>query len=364
MKIITVIGARPQFIKAALVSLELTKRNVDELIIHTGQHYDDNMSSIFFEQLNIKKPSFNLNIKAFSHGKMTGEMLMQIEDVLLQTLPDLVLVYGDTNSTLAAALAAKKLNIPVAHVEAGLRNYDFSIPEDINRILTDRISDILFCSTEQALQNLNNEGFALGSSQIFKTDDLMSDTVKTYGNLILQKPDLVSGVLRSINYRFILCTVHRQESTKNEKLPDIVNALNSIAEECQIVFPMHPRTKKICNDLNLKFSSNIKIIDPVGYFDMLFLLQNSIGVITDSGGLQKEAFLCCKYSLLLMPFTPWVELVQNHVSVTTDIDKFNILYSFELFKKLNGDFGVPLYGFGNASSQIADALLTFKQQIL
>jgi UDP-GlcNAc3NAcA epimerase len=362
MKIITIIGARPQFIKAALVSQELKKQGIEEVILHTGQHYDKNMSDIFFTQLGIPAPKYNLEIKANLHGEMTGKMLMGIEEVMLKETPDMTLVYGDTNSTLAAALASRKLNIPIAHVEAGLRNFNFMIPEDVNRTLTDRISDILFCPTNTAVQNLMEEGFAKFPCEVIKTDDIMADSVNIFSKMILQNPNLVSKeILEICKNEFLLCTVHRQESTSKQALPIIVEALNYISNEKNIIFPIHPRTKKLCAELDIQFNKNVIVIDPVGYFDMQYLLNATSGVITDSGGLQKEAYLHSKYSLLLMSYTPWVELVSNKVSVTTEIDSDAILNNYNNFKKLSGNFDQYLYGKGEARVQIVQALKSYLQ---
>jgi UDP-GlcNAc3NAcA epimerase len=359
MKIVTIVGARPQFIKAALVSSELKKRGIHEIIVHTGQHYDENMSAIFFEQMGMQKPDYNLDIRAKTHGEMTGRMLIGIEEVLKETEPNLLLVYGDTNSTLAAALAARKLNIPIAHVEAGLRNHDLRIPEDVNRILTDRISDLLFCPTQTSIDNLYNEGFKSFHCEIIKTDDILADSVKVYSAMIDENPSLISEKFQSLNSNYLLCTVHRQESTNSTSLTHIVNALNAISKEVPIILPMHPRTKSICDSANLKFNKHITVIDPVGYIDMQYLLKKSIGVITDSGGVQKEAYLHSKYSLLLMSYTPWVELITNNVSVTSILEETEILGSYEHYKKLNGSFNQKLYGKGNARIEIVDAILTY-----
>lgn len=363
MKIITVVGARPQFIKAALVSAVFKEKKIEEVIVHTGQHYDENMSGIFFEQMGIQHPKYNLEIKANTHASMTGRMMEKIEEVLLLENPDMLLVYGDTNSTLAAALAARKLNIPIAHVEAGLRNFDFRIPEDVNRTLTDRISDILFCPTDTAVTNLLNEGFANFPCRVVKTDDIMADSVKIYSELIKKNPSSISKSISNLsNKDFLLCTVHRQESTTPKALSEIVSALNKISANIDIVLPIHPRTNKLIDELGLTFSENVKVIDPIGYIDMQYLLSVCFGVITDSGGLQKEAYLHGKYSLLLMDFTPWVELVESQVSVATKIDFDSILNNYEKFSNLNGRFDQLLYGNGEARIQIVENLLTFLNQ--
>ena len=287
MKLITIIGARPQFIKAAAVSREISKhKDINEIIIHTGQHFDANMSEIFFEQMQISKPDYNLEINSLTHGAMTGRMIERIEKVLLKEKPDWVLVYGDTNSTIAGSLAAKKLHIKVAHIEAGLRSFNRNMPEEINRILTDKISDILFCPTNTAVQNLQNEGIGKNSlSNIVKCGDVMQDAAIFYSELA-QKPEL------NLPKQFILATIHRAENTDEPKrLTSIFNALSVISNEIPIILPLHPRTKKIISNSQLKTNnSQLIFIDPVGYLEMIYLLQNCSLVMTDSGGLQKEAF--------------------------------------------------------------------------
>lgn len=264
MKIITILGARPQFVKAAAVNRAILKHNavkkgenkisyvLDEIIVHTGQHYDENMSDVFFEQMRIPQPHYQLNISNLSHGAMTGQMLEKIEKILQKETPDLVLVYGDTNSTLAGALAARKLNLKIAHVEAGLRNHDFSIPEDVNRVLTDRLSDILFVPTDVAMENLGKEGFLSFPCELIKTGDIMADNVFFYSEIAERAPQL----LEKIGWKdssFILCTVHRASNTTPENLEIIVNALNKISLTENIILPLHPRTKQALEKKRAKF---------------------------------------------------------------------------------------------------------------
>jgi UDP-GlcNAc3NAcA epimerase len=356
MKIVTIVGARPQFIKAALLSDALKKNGITEILIHTGQHYDANMSDIFFEQLGLQNPAYNLHIQAKTHGDMTGKMLVEIEKILMDEMPDWVVVFGDTNSTLAGALAARKLNIPIAHVEAGLRNYDMTIPEEVNRIITDRISDLLLCPTEIAIENLRQEGFESFPIHIVKTDDILSDAV--YFSLLKMKenPTVISAHLRAIPYPYILCTVHRQDSTTEAHLKIILDALNKIATTAKIIFPIHPRTLAVLNGIQYPLSPNIHLIDPVGYLDMQYLLQHAQYLITDSGGLQKEAYLHGVYSLLLMGHTPWQELITHQVSVATPLDEARILLAYNDLKQLRGRFDQNLYGSGQAGMQIVEAL--------
>lgn len=350
MKIVTVLGARPQFIKAECVSREFLKHNfIKEIIIHTGQHYDENMSAIFFEEMQIPKPPYNLNINSLPHGAMTGRMLEKIEKVLLIEKPNYVLVYGDTNSTLAGALAARKLNIRLAHVEGGLRNFDLSIPEEVNRIFADRISDVIFCSTEVAVRNLMNEGFFRFHCKIIKTGDLMVDAVLNHYELSKER----STVVKDLNLKpeqYVLCEFHRESNTKKENIIKIVNALNKISKETKIVFPVHPRTKKILEQYNIK--THFQMIEPVGYLDMLSLIKNSRIIITDSGGLQREGYILQKNCLLLMEYTPWEELTENGFSITTEIEEREILKNYKRALKSRPDYSLKLYGTGDTSKQI------------
>jgi UDP-GlcNAc3NAcA epimerase len=359
MKIVTVVGARPQFIKAALLSDALRKNGIEEILIHTGQHYDHNMSEIFFEQLGLQNPAYQLHIQAQTHGDMTGRMLIEIEKILIHENPDWVVVFGDTNSTLAGALAARKLNIPIAHVEAGLRNHDLTIPEEVNRVITDRISALLLCPTEIAIENLKKEGFESFPIQIVKTDDILSDAVQFSLRKIKENPAVISAPLREITFPYILCTVHRQDSTTEAHLKIILDALSKIAATSPILFPIHPRTRAVLNSLQYQLPSQIHLIDPVGYLDMQYLLQQAQYLITDSGGLQKEAYLHGIYSLLLMENTPWEELVTHQVSVATPIVEARILLTYNDLKRLKGRFDQNLYGSGQAGMQIVEALRRF-----
>ncbi|HFU75887.1 MAG TPA: UDP-N-acetylglucosamine 2-epimerase (non-hydrolyzing), partial [Arcobacter sp.] len=284
MKIVTILGARPQFIKAGTVSREIVEYDkIEEVIVHTGQHYDANMSDIFFEEMKIPKPNYFLGIGGKTHGAMTGQMIEKIEEVALNEKPDWIMVYGDTNSTLAGAIVASKLHIKLAHIEAGLRSFNMQMPEEVNRILTDRVSDILFCPTTTAIENLKKEGFENFECKIVNSGDVMYDGALFYKNLAA-KPDI------EIKNNYILCTIHRAENTDNEdRLKEIFEALNEIAKEMQIILPLHPRTKQKIKNLSLSLD-NITIIDPVGYLEMVWLIDNCTLVMTDSGGLQKEAY--------------------------------------------------------------------------
>jgi len=355
MKIITIIGARPQFIKAAIVSKAIDAHTgIKEVIIHTGQHFDYNMSDVFFSELEIHPPKYNLNIHGGSHGMMTGRMLEKIENVFAEEKPDLALVYGDTNSTLAGALAARKNNIPVAHVEAGLRSYNMKMPEEINRILTDRISDFLFCPTTQAILNLNKEGFSNFDCKIVKSGDVMLDAALYYSKKSQTSHNIIDE-LKISNY--VLCTIHRAENTDSiEKLNNIISALYQISSEHQIILPLHPRTKKIIKDNNIK-TDKIKIIEPVGYFEMIQLTKNSELVMTDSGGVQKEAFFFKKNCVTLRDETEWTELVDHGFNIVVGSGTDAIVNGYKKMISQKSDFNVDLYGNGNACEIIVNTLI-------
>lgn len=357
MKIVTIIGARPQFVKAAVVSRVFRNSGfVNEIIVHTGQHFDSNMSDVFFEEMSIPEVNENLAIHGLSHGAMTGQMLEKIESILLEQQPDWVLVYGDTNSTLAGALAAKKLHIKVAHVEAGLRSNNMDMPEEINRILTDRISNILFYPTEQALRNLSQEGLEANINyRLIYSGDVMYDAALFYKSKA-KRPNI------NIPDDFILCTIHRAENTDNLNiLSDIFRALESISKKTKVIIPLHPRTKQKLKLLAFDFeSSNIIFIDPVGYFEMLYLIMHSRLIMTDSGGLQKEAYFFNKHCVVLRNETEWVELVEKNYNVLVGSNYELIISNVE--KILSSEsylFGDNLYGNGNAGEIILQTLLDY-----
>lgn len=354
MKILTVIGARPQFVKAAILSRLISrKEGIEEVLVHTGQHFDQNMSDIFFEEMEIPKPHYKLSINGLSHGAMTGRMLEEIEKILIAEKPDYVLVYGDTNSTLAGALAAQKLHIKVAHVEAGLRSFNMRMPEEVNRILTDRISDILFCPTDTAIRNLHTEGMNNGTHQIEKVGDIMYDAVLYYSHKVAEK-GMVSHQYKKDG--FVLCTLHRAENTDDlNRLENIVAALNHINEEIPVILPIHPRTRNIIQQL--KTPVNFTTIDPLGYFDMLGMLQKCAFVMTDSGGLQKEAYFFEKFCLTLRDQTEWVELTEHKVNFLVGADFDEIIRQYQLLRNRQADFKIPLYGQGNTGERIIEILL-------
>jgi UDP-GlcNAc3NAcA epimerase len=352
-KILTVIGARPQFIKAAAVSRAIEKtEGLTEIIVHTGQHFDHNMSSIFFEELSIPLPKYNLNIHSLGHGAMTGRMLEGIEELIHNEKPHFVMVYGDTNSTLAGALAATKLHIPVAHVEAGLRSFNMGMPEEVNRILTDRISTLLFCPTDDAVSNLQKEGFGNFGSKVVRTGDVMYDAAMYY------KPNAQSPN-SLIPDDFILTTLHRAENTDNlDRLNDILNALSEISTEVPVVMPLHPRTRNIIQKQGMnKNNKGIIITDPVGYLQMIYLLEKCRMVMTDSGGLQKEAYFFEKPCITLRDETEWTELTRAGINILSGADSLKIKQAFDHFKNRLTQFPAGLYGDGKASEMIAQMLL-------
>jgi UDP-GlcNAc3NAcA epimerase len=358
-KLVTVVGARPQFIKAAAVSRAIRDTGgIHETIIHTGQHFDNNMSNVFFREMDIPNPDYNLEINSLSHGAMTGLMLEKIEQVLLAEKPEMVMVYGDTNSTLAGALAAKKLNIKVAHVEAGLRSFNMKMPEEINRILTDRISDILFCPTENAVSNLYKEGYKEFNCQICQVGDVMYDAALFYGAMSAQRSDIIKR-LDLCTGKYVLCTVHRQENTDNiENLKSIITALNEINHEIPVVLPLHPRTRKILDQHQI--NPDFEPTEPVGYFDILELLKNCKLVITDSGGMQKEAYFFEKYCITLRNETEWLELLNHGYNFLSTSNQLKIISLYKEIVAKNAMLQkTSLYGNGDASEKIVEFLRVF-----
>lgn len=337
IKLITILGARPQFIKAASLSrLFATKDNIVEKIIHTGQHFDKDMSDVFFQELNIPEPHYQLDIHGGGHGQMTGRMLEKIEEILLLEKPDAVIVYGDTNSTLAGALAASKIHIPVIHVEAGLRSYNMKMPEEQNRILTDHLSQFLFCPTQQSVQNLQKENITKG---VFKTGDIMFDAT-LYALDCIKNDNKILDDLKVKPHDYALATIHRAENTDNpENLKKVMEFLEKESNEQTILLPLHPRTRQRIDQLGLRFN-NIRTMNPLGYFDMQNLLSKANLVLTDSGGLQKEAYFHQKPCVTLRDETEWVELIDNG---------WNRLWHNPSYKKR---FPVTDYGNGKTAQEI------------
>lgn len=328
MKIASIIGARPNFIKTAVVSREIRKE-FEEILIHTGQHYDYEMSGLFFEELEIPEPDYNLGIGSGMQGEQIGKMLIATESVLLKEKPDLALVYGDTNSTLGGALAAVKLHIPVAHVEAGLRSFDRSMPEEINRVLTDHASDLLFCPTQAAVDNLAKEGITGGVRLV---GDVMADTLE-YNREIAEKRSGILEELDLLDKEYLVATVHRQSNTDNrENLENIISAFCEL--ELPIIFAAHPRAVKYMKQYGLcrKLSNNIRLIKPPGYLDMLKLMAHSSKILTDSGGIQKEAYMLKVPCITLRENTEWVETVRDGWNVLVGSARAEIIKMAREFK--------------------------------
>jgi UDP-GlcNAc3NAcA epimerase len=325
----------------------MAMKGTEEVIVHTGQHFDHKMSNIFFEEMNIPKPDYELAINSLTHGAMTGRMLEKIEEIIAKERPDFVLVYGDTNSTLAGALAASKLHVKIAHVEAGLRSFNMAMPEEINRILTDRISNILFCPTQNAVNNLTREGYEEFNCQIELCGDVMYDSVLHYSERITGE---------STKGKYALVTLHRQENTDDpHRLKSIVEALNYLSEKIRIIFPIHPRTVKLLKKNNLKL--NFKPIDPLGYLDMLKLTRDCSLVLTDSGGLQKEAYFLNKLCITMRDQTEWIELIEGGYNFLAGADKDKIINLAMTHFDEYIDNSNHLYGDGHAAEKICHRLM-------
>ena len=351
------IGARPQFIKAAAVSRAFAARgDVTEVIVHTGQHFDANMSDVFFEEMEIPKPLHRLEVHSLSHGAMTGRMLEKIDGIIAYEKPDYVMVYGDTNSTLAGALAAKKLQIAVVHVEAGLRSFKMAMPEEVNRILTDRISDVLYCPTDTAVSNLRREGFDHYGCRIVKSGDVMQDVARFYSARAKEYSTIMED-LSLIGEKFLLSTLHRAANTDDPaRLRELVAGLNEVAEDHTVVMPLHPRTKAALKTHGLTLG--VRQIDPVGYFDMVALLSHATLVLTDSGGVQKEAYLFDSYCVIFRDETEWVELVDHGFSVLVGADRQKMVAAVRRLIDKPFVRSAELFGGGTAAQQIAADLLT------
>ena len=358
MKVVTIAGARPQFVKAAAVSRVLREKHT-EILVHTGQHYDNNMSDVFFEELHIPKPDINLGVGSGSHAKQTAEMLVGIEEILLKEEPDYLLVYGDTNSTLAGALAASKIHIPIIHVEAGLRSYNMGMPEEQNRILTDRISKILLCPTDVAVDNLKKEGITQG---VYNVGDVMCDAVLYYSKLLDEQPsecyfshlEGLSEDIKPVN-EWYLSTIHRAENTDSiNKVREILNAFEKL--DAPVIFPVHPRTKGLVKTLKERHRyKNILFIEPVGYLDMLYFVKNAKKVITDSGGLQKETYILGTPCITVRDQTEWVEtLVGNHNILAKPVAED--IVDKVMNTTIDYDKKESYYGAGNAAEKICELI--------
>ena len=376
MRILTIVGARPQIIKAAALSRVISNnfQNIEEIIVHTGQHYDKNMSDVFFTELEIPKPQINLKVGSSSHGAQTALMIEKIEKVMQEYSPDAVVVYGDTNSTLATAIAASKLHIPIVHIESGLRSFNKKMPEEVNRILCDHVSTLLFSPTKSGFNNLLNEGFSKEYSNnaspdhpnIYHCGDVMYDNSLYFSKLSDENSDILEK-LKLRNEKFILATVHRNDNTDSKiKLTDLFSTFLEITEihQLKIILPLHPRTSKMMEQLldskllkKIQESNLLTIINPAGFLDMIALEKNAELIITDSGGVQKEAYFFKKPCIILRPQTEWVEIVETKSAVISDTNSKIILEATERFLS-NPDLEFPeVFGNGNAASFIAQEIL-------
>ena len=376
IKILTIIGARPQIIKAAALSRAIAKSfsdRISETILHTGQHYDKNMSDVFFRELEIPNPDFNLHVGSGTHGEQTAKMITGIAEILESEKFDALVVFGDTNSTLAGAVAGAKMNIPVVHIEAGLRSFNMSMPEEQNRIVCDHLSSLLFAPTETGMKNLEREGlinspasFANGKTRkAYNSGDIMYDNNLFFADIAETKTDIIPR-LNLTDTEYILVTVHRNNNTDNpERLTSIFSALIEISEteKKQIILPMHPRTTKVleenlCRDIfdNIQKSNYIKIIPPVSFFEMTALEKNAQMIMTDSGGVQKEAYFFKKPCVILRPETEWVEITENKAGIIADADKNKITDAYYFLSKSNPDFP-PVFGNGNAAEFMLNKMI-------
>jgi UDP-GlcNAc3NAcA epimerase len=359
MRIASIVGARPQFIKAAVVSRSLARVScIDEVIVHTGQHYDENLSEVFFRELDIPRPNYNLDIGSGSHGQQTGRMLQAIEGVLLEEAPDCVLVYGDTNSTVAGALAAAKLHLPVAHVEAGLRSFDRNMPEEINRVVTDHIAQLLFAPTRMAVANLQHEGRP--HAGIHQVGDVMYDAAVYYAGRAAERSSILDG-LSLVPKAFVLATIHRAENTDSiERLRTIIEALGEIGRDLPVVLPLHPRTRKALDEAGMSRAMlpHIRTIDPQGYLDMVVLESNARLIATDSGGVQKEAYFYKVPCVTLRDTTEWTELVEigwNRLASPVDVP--SVIDALRYALRSRPSPADNLYGNGKAAERIVQILL-------
>ncbi|WP_100065916.1 non-hydrolyzing UDP-N-acetylglucosamine 2-epimerase [Miniphocaeibacter massiliensis] len=349
MKILSIIGARPQFVKEAIIQKEINKYDdIEEIVVHTGQHYDENMSDIFFKVLNMRKPDYNLGINGSSHGQMTGEMLIKLEEIMIKESPDVVILYGDTNSTLAGALAASKLKIKVAHIEAGLRQEPKDMPEEINRVLTDRISSYLFVPSEYGMKNLTKEGL---TNNVYFTGDVMYDI------FLEMKPHFDSSLMDELNLEkdnFILLTMHRDFNVDNkETLKTILEQLEKINREIPIVWPLHPRTASRIKSFELEYLiKDMNILEPIDYLNLMGLTEYCKKIITDSGGFQKESYFAKKEGIVIMPDTSWRELTDKKINLLANP---NEVYE-KTTEENNQVFEENIYGNGDSAKQIIKIL--------
>ncbi len=378
MKLVTIIGARPQIIKAAALSRAIKNHfsdRIQEVIVHTGQHYDDNMSQVFFDELGIPRPDYNLHVGSASHGVQTARMTEGIEDILLKEQPDFIVLYGDTNSTLAGAVAAAKIHVPIVHIEAGLRSFNKSMPEEINRIVCDHCSTLLFSPTLAGIENLKHEGFPLDNDgpytidnpKVYHCGDIMYDNSLHFADIAEVKTDIIQR-LELAGQPFILSTIHRDSNTDHpERLNAIFDALIGLSKENQIVLPLHPRTAKLLKTnlsnekQTLVFSSaSIKLIPPVSFLEMIALERHAQLVMTDSGGVQKEAYFFKKPCIILRPETEWVEIVQTGNAILADADESRIMEAWQRFKNNPPTVFPEIFGDGHAAEFMLDKIISCK----
>ena len=375
MKLVTIIGARPQIIKAAALSRAIRNHYADqiqEVIVHTGQHYDDNMSQVFFDELQIPRPDYNLHVGSASHGVQTARMTEGIEALLIKEQPDFIVLYGDTNSTLAGAVAAAKIHVPIVHIEAGLRSFNKSMPEEINRIVCDQCSTLLFTPTKAGLENLKREGFPMSNdgpytidnSKVFHCGDIMYDNSLHFAHIAEEKTNIMQR-LELAGKPFILATIHRDSNTDYpERLSAIFKALIQLSKECQVVLPLHPRTAKLIKtnlneDLRKQIfnSSRIKLIPPVSFLEMIALERHAQLVMTDSGGVQKEAYFFKKPGIILRPETEWVEIVETGNAILSDAEESRIMQAWQHFKDNPPTVFPEIFGDGHAAEFMLEQML-------
>ena len=386
MKLVTIIGARPQIIKAAALSRAIRNHysdTIQEIIVHTGQHYDDNMSQVFFDELQIPHPDHNLHVGSASHGVQTARMTEGIESLLIKEQPDYIVLYGDTNSTLAGAVAAAKIHVPIVHIEAGLRSFNKSMPEEINRIVCDHCSTLLFTPTKAGLENLKREGFSIdeggvstGSTtavptidnpKVYHCGDIMYDNSLHFANIAEEKTNIIQR-LELKGKPFVLATIHRDSNTDYpERLSAIFRSIIKLSEECQVVLPLHPRTAKLIKtnldeDMQKQIFSclDIKLIPPVSFLEMIALERHARLVMTDSGGVQKEAYFFKKPCIILRPETEWVEIVQTGNAILADADECRILKAWQHFKNNPPTVFPEIFGDGHAAEFILNVMLQQK----
>jgi len=357
MKIVHIVGNRPQFIKLVLLNKALQAGSTQNIILHSGQHFDKNMSGIFFDQLNIPMPDYTLGVNSLEHNEMIGQMLMEIDRVLTIEKPSCVIVYGDTNTTLAGALAAKKRNIPVAHIEAGIRTMDETMPEETNRYITDRIATLNFCCTNTGVENLKKEGYFSGAihSSVYNSGDLMLDACLHFKDIALEQAKLQSEI--KLQEPFVLATIHRAENTENIKsLQNIIAALNNIHQHTAVIFPMHPKTKALILQHGISITFNM--LDAMGYFDMLALAQKCTSVITDSGGLSRESFFLKKPTLVLMKKPFWPEIFVHGNCMQSEANTEEIVMKYQLLLSADKSFKIDVFGNGKAAENISNIILS------